>query len=727
VAHWRPSGPLTLVRVGVTTLAFASFLVLAPAARTGAMANYSRWIPTNTSGTVVGQASCFGFEWCVAVASEDLGQVPELATLSGGSWTIQPAPVPSGGDVWGLSAVSCYVESDCVAVGSSAESPYVPLIETLSDGTWTAEALPATGQLTSVSCFFYNSCVAVGPALIETLSPNVEMPNLPGTWTASTPPVSGLNPASASQVDLSTVSCSFLSCVAVGTYDDASGSHFGAIETMSEGSWSATTAPLAGVNPPAGGDPSVQLEDVSCPAGLNEVSACAAVGTYKSNSGATEGLIETASGDGWSGQAVSLAGLNPAPGSNPSLVFGGSVSCPAAGSCVSVGSYQDSSGLRHGLIDVKSDTTWSSSTAPLLGLFPPASSGAASLSSVSCGAGGSCVAVGSYSAAPTPTNVGLIETLSAGTWTATTAPLSASGGPSIPASTSDLDFVSCASGIPGCVAMGTWENGIITSPQGLIENQFGATPQYWEVASDGGIFSFGNAPFNGSMGGKPLNAPIVGMAATPDGGYWEVASDGGVFSFGDAAYYGSMGGQPLNAPIVGMAATPDGKGYWLVAADGGIFAFGDASFYGSMGGKHLNSPIVGIAASNVYAGGWGYWEVASDGGIFTFGNVPFNGSMGGQRLNAPIVGMAATPDGGGYWEVGSDGGIFSFGDAPFYGSMGGQHLNRPVVSIAATFDGGGYWEVASDGGIFSFGDAPFWGSMGGRRLNAPIVGLASIA
>jgi hypothetical protein len=43
------------------------------------------------------------------------------------------------------------------------------------------------------------------------------------------------------------------------------------------------------------------------------------------------------------------------------------------------------------------------------------------------------------------------------------------------------------------------------------------------------------------------------MAATPDGaGYWLVASDGGVFSFGDSAFHGSMGGKPLNAPIVGM-------------------------------------------------------------------------------------------------------------------------------------------------------------------------------
>ena len=39
-----------------------------------------------------------------------------------------------------------------------------------------------------------------------------------------------------------------------------------------------------------------------------------------------------------------------------------------------------------------------------------------------------------------------------------------------------------------------------------------------------------------------LNKPVVGMAATPDGnGYWLVASDGGIFAYGDAQFYGSTG------------------------------------------------------------------------------------------------------------------------------------------------------------------------------------------
>jgi hypothetical protein len=46
---------------------------------------------------------------------------------------------------------------------------------------------------------------------------------------------------------------------------------------------------------------------------------------------------------------------------------------------------------------------------------------------------------------------------------------------------------------------------------------------------------------------------VIGMAPTLDGnGYWLVATDGGIFSYGDAEFYGSMGGRRLNEPIVGM-------------------------------------------------------------------------------------------------------------------------------------------------------------------------------
>ena len=247
---------------------------------------------------------------------------------------------------------------------------------------------------------------------------------------------------------------------------------------------------------------------------------------------------------------------------------------------------------------------------------------------------------------------------------------------------------------------------------------------YWSVASDGGVFAFGDAKFLGSTGGLRLARPVVGMAPTPSGnGYWLVASDGGVFAFGDARFLGSTGDMRLNQPIVGMAPTPTGNGYWLVASDGGVFAFGDARFLGSTGATRLARPIVGIAAS---PSGNGYRLVASDGGVFAFGDARFLGSTGAIRLARPVVGMASTPSGNGYWLVASDGGIFAFGDARFLGSTGATRLAQPVVGMSRSPSGNGYWLVASDGGVFAFGDARFQGSTGAIRLARPMVGIASV-
>jgi hypothetical protein len=249
-------------------------------------------------------------------------------------------------------------------------------------------------------------------------------------------------------------------------------------------------------------------------------------------------------------------------------------------------------------------------------------------------------------------------------------------------------------------------------------------PGYWMVASDGGVFSYGDARFFGSTGAIRLNQPIVGMAGTPSGGgYWMVATDGGIFSFGDARFFGSTGNMKLNKPIVGMAPTPSGNGYWLVATDGGIFSFGDARFFGSTGAIRLNQPIVGMAAT---PSGNGYRLVASDGGIFSFGDARFFGSTGALTLARPITGIATTESGDGYWMVAADGGVFSFGDAAFKGSAVERAAPGPrsVVAMVASPTGGGYWQASASGELLAFGDAPSLGNP--TALARPIVGMAAV-
>jgi hypothetical protein len=248
-------------------------------------------------------------------------------------------------------------------------------------------------------------------------------------------------------------------------------------------------------------------------------------------------------------------------------------------------------------------------------------------------------------------------------------------------------------------------------------------PGYWQVGSDGGIFSFGAAQFYGSTGSMRLNKPVVGMAATPSGdGYWLVASDGGVFAYGNAQFYGSTGSITLNKPIIGLIPTLDGGGYWLIASDGGVFAYGDAKYYGSTASDNLAYPIT--AATGSFLNG-GYWLVDANGQVFDFGDAANEGqppfAPGGYR----ITGMAGTASSNGYWLASANGNVADFGDAPPYGSMVGTNLNAPVVGMATNSSATGYWLQGADGGIFTFGQAQFYGSMGGRHLNAPMVGIAA--
>ena len=72
------------------------------------------------------------------------------------------------------------------------------------------------------------------------------------------------------------------------------------------------------------------------------------------------------------------------------------------------------------------------------------------------------------------------------------------------------------------------------------------------------------------------------MQSTATGkGYWLCATDGGIFTFGDAHYHGSK--VKTTAPVVNMARTTSGNGYWICARDGTVANYGDAAKLGNGG------------------------------------------------------------------------------------------------------------------------------------------------
>ena len=143
-----------------------------------------------------------------------------------------------------------------------------------------------------------------------------------------------------------------------------------------------------------------------------------------------------------------------------------------------------------------------------------------------------------------------------------------------------------------------------------------------------------------------LAAPIVAMVpSTDDAGYFMVASDGGVFAFGDARFAGSCPGiGGCSGAAVAVMPDATGNGYWLVTATGNVYAFGDAPFLGAPPSRN-----VAVTSAVRTPDGGGYWVLYADGQLSAFGDAGQYGSpqgaLGGDRATA----VFATADGAGYW------------------------------------------------------------------------------
>jgi hypothetical protein len=271
---------------------------------------------------------------------------------------------------------------------------------------------------------------------------------------------------------------------------------------------------------------------------------------------------------------------------------------------------------------------------------------------------------------------------------------------------------------------------------GYGSNPKGAKPSaasgagYYVLGSDGGICTFGAAPYLGSVPGLNLPSRVTALrlSATRTGrGYHVLGADGGIFTFGDAEFLGSVPGLGLGVKVraLDLQRTRSGKGYWVLGDDGGVFSFGDAAFYGSVPGLGIAAKALRLVPTPT---GKGYWVLGTDGGVFSFGDAQFAGSVPGEGVATKVVAMTAgtttpgigTPGTGGYWVLAEDGGVFSFG-VPFYGSVPGAGLCAwpKGVQLAASSTGKGYWVVGEEGSVFTFGDAVRYGDV-------PALGLKGV-
>jgi len=213
---------------------------------------------------------------------------------------------------------------------------------------------------------------------------------------------------------------------------------------------------------------------------------------------------------------------------------------------------------------------------------------------------------------------------------------------------------------------------------------------YWLVASDGGVFSFGDTQFYGSIPGlginpagsglpHSLNAPIVGMVpSVDDHGYFMVASDGGVFAFGDAHFEGScpeIGGCAGKA----VAVMPDasGNGYWLVTNRGDVYTFGDAQYLGAPG--TTGAPIVSAVRT---PNGGGYWILDAAGNVYGYGDAANLGSAAGDANGNTASAIFTDAAGNGYGVTAQNGAVVTFGGMPNYGGMNGTKLNGSIIAAS---------------------------------------------
>jgi hypothetical protein len=169
----------------------------------------------------------------------------------------------------------------------------------------------------------------------------------PLTWSSARAPLPAGAASSGQLAAVWAVSCPAPgTCLAGGHYASSGGQPRFLIETLSDGTWTASARPLpagAAANQEWSQKQSTTVDGLGC----RSVSYCVVPASYVANGGATVSVIETLSGGTWTVASEPLP-ADAVAGSKQDGYLA-LVSCPGVGSCLTSGAYTAESGMQ-GLI-----------------------------------------------------------------------------------------------------------------------------------------------------------------------------------------------------------------------------------------------------------------------------------------------------------------------------------------------------------------------------------------
>jgi hypothetical protein len=180
-------------------------------------------------------------------------------------------------------------------------------------------------------------------------------------------------------------------CAAVGSFTDTSGESRTMVADQLAGTWGAAHE----VALPANADsyqPRGWLQQVSCSA----PGWCAAIGRYQDDTGQLRPMVISELAGTWAPAASEVQLPSPAESEeevDPPLR---SVSCGAPGSCVAVGTYIESEDNQRAIVVSSTNGVWESTATRVSPPGSPEQNSSSALQSVSCCGGGSCYAVAGF-------------------------------------------------------------------------------------------------------------------------------------------------------------------------------------------------------------------------------------------------------------------------------------------------------------------------------------------